>query len=87
MSLLKREFHSNDVIDIIVSLYRKQELMHGVLLADDAAAQGGDLDDRDGSSSDSSSSSDSDSEGELLLSAKSDFPDMDSIEVGDCKAL
>ena len=62
-------------------------MMHGISLADDAVAQGGDLNDHDGSSSDSSSSSDSDSEGELLLSAKSDFPDMDSIEVGDYKAL
>ena len=72
---------------MFMSLYRKQALMHGVLLADDAVAQDGGLDDHDGSSSDSSSSSESDSDGELLLSAKSDFPDMDSIEVSDYKAL
>ena len=63
---------------------REQELLDGVSLADDtaaAAAQGGPQEDHDSSSSDSSGSSDSESEGELLLSARSDFPDMDSLEV------
>ena len=51
-------------------------------LANDTATQGGHQEeDHDSSSSDSSGSSDSESEGELLLSAKSDFPDMDSLEV------
>ena len=42
--------------------------------------QGGPQEDHESSSSESSDS-DSESEDELLLSAKSDFPDMDSIEV------
>ena len=50
-------------------------------LVDDNAAPGVPQEDHDSSSSDSSGSSDSESDGELLLSAKSDFPDMDSLEV------
>ena len=71
---------------IFMLLYRKQKLIPDVLLMNNSVAQGGDLDDHEGGMSGSSSGSDSDSEGELLLSAKSYFPDMDSIEVSSCKA-